>query len=483
MQVGFSPTRSLARFAMICAFGACCGLSGCSQPATDNTDTSAASPAKATSASPPKVTRSDSSAPTNSNVDRSEPPNDAPKVDLIHPDDQNRKTADPASPALASKRIVPDQRLENTAQPKNVDELYAQAEAAGKQLAASLPQTIDAREILARIYWTTGKPLKAQEVWQGVVADSPNYPYALHGLGQVAAKLGDFESAAEYHYAAFEALPSFVDAGLSTAGAWTKIGELEKAQQILEGIAKQFPSMPLPWIRLGQAHTAAREFEQAKVAFERATKLAPQDADALYGLAIALSRTGHLEEAKRTQAKVQQLRQQLRDDTLAARKKNDDFLNQRREVAGKYASVGQVYFAAKRYTDAQAVWEQAAQLDPQNRSVRESLAALHMGFQDAEAALKVCQELLALQPDNSQYQLNVAMMLDRSGRTHEAIPTYLQIAQQSSSAESYAMLADAYARLGDSLAIKYIDKAIEVAPSNPQWPQLKQQYQQSLANQ
>ncbi|HBE66678.1 MAG TPA: hypothetical protein DDW52_00885 [Planctomycetaceae bacterium] len=479
MQFGLASSRSLALYAKLCTLTVCCALCACSPSKTDsNAAQTATAPTENPIENPTETIDEETSGDADVMPAKSDQASAASRpASAVPPRSQSNQT----TAAPIAKQPPPISPLANSTPPENVEELYAQAEAVGKHLVASNPQTIDAREILARIYWTTGKPLKAQEVWKGVLADSPNYPYALHGLGQVAAKVGDFEAAAAYHHQAFQALPSFIDAGLSTAGAWTKVGKLEQAQQLLEKIAKQFPAMPLAWIRLGQAHTAAKDFERAKVAFEQATKLAPQDTDALYGLAIALSRTGNREEAKRTQAQVQELRKKLRSDTLEARKKNDDFQNQRREIADKYNSVGQIFFAAKQYKDAQTIWESAAQLDPQSRPVREALAALHMGFQDAEAALKVCQELLVLQPDNSQYQLNVAMMLDRSGQTANAIPMYLQLAQQSSSAQSYAMLADAYARLGDAQAIKYIEKAIELAPSNPQWSQLKQQYQQALA--
>lgn len=354
--------------------------------------------------------------------------------------------------------------------PKSAEELFAESEALAQELVTHYPRIADAQELLARIFWVTGKPLEAEKVWMHTLEVQPGYPYALHGLGQVAAKRGDFGDAASKHSQAFSAAPTFVDAALGASDAWTKTGEVDRAIELLESITAQYGNTALGWIRLGQAYTAARDYDKAHPAFARALELAPENQEALYGFSLSAARTGDLSAAHSAREKLATLLSSNREKTLESRKSTDDLKNHSREIAAKLTSVGQIYFAHKEYDKAEQVWNRAALLDPINQSVRTKLAALHMGFQDAQKALQVCSELVKLAPDNPQYQLNYAMMVDRAQGVNKAIPLYDALAQASPSGQFYAALADAYSRAGNrQRAVKAINQAVELEPANTQW--------------
>ncbi|GAB5404763.1 MAG: hypothetical protein Aurels2KO_29940 [Aureliella sp.] len=361
--------------------------------------------------------------------------------------------------------------------PSTVEELFTEAEATAEVMAKRFADLPDASELLARVYWVSGKPIKAESIWKNVLEVHPKYPYALHGLGQVAAKKGDLKSAAEYHWQAYQALPSYVDAAVEASTAWIKTGELQRATELLEKITSAYAKTALGWIRLGQAYTASRDFPKAEEAFSKALALSPNDVEAVYGFALAAARNGNREEAKQAKERHAVLRAADRQATLEERKTTDDLRNQMREVAAKYTSIGQMYFATKQYGVAEEIWNRASRLDPLNCDVREKLAGLHMGFQDAQSALAVCRELADLKPENTQYQLNLAMMLDRSGKQAEAIRLFEQVAKSTPSGQVYAMLADIHYRSGNAVdAKKSIEQAIEIEPDNAQWKNLRDSF-------
>ncbi len=361
--------------------------------------------------------------------------------------------------------------------PSSVEELFAEARSTAEIMAARFPDLPDASELLARVYWISGKPLKAENVWKQVLVVHPKYPYALHGLGQVAAKKGDLKKAADYHWQAYEALPSYVDAAVEASTAWIKTGELQRSIELLESITSKYAKTALGWTRLGQAYTASREFPKAEEAFAKALTLNPSDVEALYGFALAAARNGKKDLASQAKEKHAALRAAGRQTTLEKRKTTDDLKNQKREIAAKYTSIGQIYFAREQYKVAESIWNRAAKLDPVNCDVREKLAGLHMGFQDAPAALAVCRELAGLKPENVQYQVNLAMMLDRTGKTEDAIDKFQQILKTTPSGQLHAMLADAYHRSGNlPAANKSIERAIEMEPDNIQWKSLRARF-------
>lgn len=453
------------------AFAALAFTTGCTPTANDNSSAASVSATRQIE-TPAEIGHSDGSqAPVTSSV---QPEQEATSPITSGPADISRNTS---PPVVATTNELNDETpswvtdaLEARPLPKSVDELFAESEALAKELVACYPHIADAHELLARIFWVTGKPLEAEKVWKHALEIQPGYHYALHGLGQVAAKKGDFADAAAKHSLAFSAAPTLVDAALGASDAWTQTGEVDRAIELLESITSQYSNTALGWIRLGQAYTAARDHDKARPAFERALQLAPENQEALYGFSLSAARTGNLAVAKSAREKLAVLLASNREKTLETRKSTDDLKNHSREIAAKLESVGQIYFAQKVYDRAEQVWNRAARLDPLNQGVRTQLASLHMGFQDAHKALQICRELVELAPENPQYQFNYAMMIDRAQGVRKAIPLYDSLARASPSGEFFAALADACSRAGETdRAVRAIQKAVELEPANTQW--------------
>ena len=136
-----------------------------------------------------------------------------------------------------------------------------------------------------------------------------------------------------------------------------------------------------------------------------------------------------------------------------------------------------LYRSSQQYDEVERLLHRAGQLDPQSHDARIDLASLYIGLRQAEPAARVCKELVELDPENATYHQKYGNMLFRMGQTEKAILSYNESIRLRSSAETYAMLAEALlATQFVNEAREAMDKAISLEPQNNQWKQLSQQW-------
>jgi tetratricopeptide (TPR) repeat protein len=119
-------------------------------------------------------------------------------------------------------------------------------------------------------------------------------------------------------------------------------GKLRETVALLEG-PTQNPEAPMPcFLLLGQAYLQLKQYAKAKPCFEAAVRMAPEYANAHYGLAMTCTRLGRPKEAREHMKRFQATESRRLSHEIEERKRRDDAAAVRRAVAGVYAAAAAV---------------------------------------------------------------------------------------------------------------------------------------------
>ena len=190
------------------------------------------------------------------------------------------------------------------------------------------PATAEAYNGIGHIHYRSGSPQPAIDAYEQGIANDPHYLYCYYGLGMLyAAKLGEYERAIHAFERGLAANPGdpFLTANLGST--YARAGQIGKAIEILEQVAKQNPNEPYAygWLSLlylhlhqydeaeracrqqneieeeasshrllGYIYHALDRNDEAIVELERAIELEPRDYEAQGALAKVYRVTGDL---------------------------------------------------------------------------------------------------------------------------------------------------------------------------------------------
>lgn len=287
--------------------------------------------------------------------------------------------------------------------PKTVPEIIEEAAHETDRLVEAFPYDPDALEIKARVQFLLGKYDVAVDCWELALELDPQYAYAYHGLGLVAARNGDYEKAAAHQRKALERAPGFSDAVHELSDALLKQGELQGAGQVLEDHLQVTRNPRRVLIRLGQIHLLTHDFERANAAFQAVLEREPNVSQAHFGAATALARLGRGEEAAVKMERYRALNSEKRDMLSQLRAKSDDLNSRIVDFATRYGYASRVYLAHGATTEALRLSRRAAQLHP----IASNHAFLGQVFEaagDRVSALRAFSRAIELEPGNEQYR-------------------------------------------------------------------------------
>ena len=125
-------------------------------------------------------------------------------------------------------------------------------------------------------------------------------------------------------------------------------------------------------------------------------------------------------------------------------------------------NIGRIYMARHQWRDAILLFTRVLDEQPRMLELREDRAACYIELKQYDKALQDYEYLLMLQPDDDQYQLLHAMLLDNAGRQLDAIDELDAILERRPDyAEAYLLRASAYTALGNKgYARRDLDKAV-----------------------
>lgn len=260
----------------------------------------------------------------------------------------------------------------------------------------------------------------------------------------------------------------------------------------------------------GQACQHLGRLQEARRHYEATLELAPDMAEAYYGLGMTLSRLGEAEQAANFLKKFETLKAQNQAAGRQMRSEFDSVSITRRSLSQTHTEIGRIYFAAGKHGQAETIWLRAAELDPSNTLCRFQLVMLCQQSQRNLEALKFCQQMVQAEPRNGFHYLAMGNLHARLKQIPEAEAAFqkviehepkrsegyfalaqlhlqtdhpltntLDLARQAVQAAplapNYYILSQVCAKIGDAAgALAAIAKACELEPANPKYQELRQ---------
>lgn len=359
----------------------------------------------------------------------------------------------------------------------------------------------DALELWARWLFLIGDAEGASLTWQQAIGLNPSYGYALHGLGRVAVLEGDYAKALDFFQNAQKSLPAQADVVLDLAQTYMKTAEITKVVELLGKYMAEHPPTAELSLLLGQAHLMERQFEEAKVAFERTLEISPNQPRAQQGLGTALVRLGRREEAKVLLEAQKEVR------SVTERNRNDDeiLVDEQQACSELYQLAAKLYLASGKVVQAEEILARAIVLDRQdldawrslitltqqqnspalaaqiaermcesnleNASCHYTLGVLKLKAGDVDASLAAMAEVIRLAPeDHTGYESLTRILVQLGQNPERALECAERNVAIKPTAAAHELLAQVRAVRGElEESIASLKRALELSPDNPEY--------------
>jgi predicted O-linked N-acetylglucosamine transferase (SPINDLY family) len=176
---------------------------------------------------------------------------------------------------------------------------------------------------LAMQYHRGNQLEEAQQAYQQVLAQQPEHPEALYGLGIVAQQLGQFQEAEELLSTAVRVQPNSVKAWFSLGNLRQARGQLSQAELAYQKAIGLRPDAGTIYNNLGYTLQQQGKWTEAITAYEKALELQPNCTEAEVNLGNALFAQGQLSADKQAyyaelNYKLGNARKQAGDNQTAA---------------------------------------------------------------------------------------------------------------------------------------------------------------------
>ncbi|MCF8120641.1 MAG: tetratricopeptide repeat protein [Deltaproteobacteria bacterium] len=246
-------------------------------------------------------------------------------------------------------------------------------------------------------------------------------------------------------------------------------------------VSAQIGVIDTDWRRRGAVHFLAGRIADAALAFEKAVSSAPEDADALAGLALARFRQGRLEESAICFAGALQLRPN--DAATLVNLGNLEVHRKRPTAAEAYYrralaaapdcieawnNLGNLCQADGRMDQAQKCYQRVLQIDSRYASALNNLGNLYQKSGRFEAAEKYYRCALSIRPKDFEALSNVGQCLRSQGRLTEALSATDEALQENpgfdAAHNNRGLILQDQGRIQE--AIGAFDKAIALSPKN-----------------
>jgi tetratricopeptide (TPR) repeat protein len=142
----------------------------------------------------------------------------------------------------------------------------------------------------------SGQSLEAQLCCQKLLASDPNHAGALHLMGLIAFRAGQYDHALEWAARAIaqEPRPDYI---ASLATTLLKQGRREEALKAFDKAVQIKPDDAALWKQMGDALLELQRYDHALLSFQHVLKLDPRHQDAAYKSGVLLNDVGRFEEA------------------------------------------------------------------------------------------------------------------------------------------------------------------------------------------
>jgi putative PEP-CTERM system TPR-repeat lipoprotein len=307
----------------------------------------------------------------------------------------------------------------------------------------------DALTLLASTYIVQGRHSKAATLMREAL-EAKDQPAFRTVLGLALLRGGKEDDAVKTLEQSYRKSPRQAYAAITLVGVYLRNGQLDKAQALTQAMVKQSPSNPGAWLLHGDAKLQARQWVEARAAFERALQLAPDLMEAQLGLVRADMSQDRMDEAK---AKL------------------DELLRRNEKQIAPVLLMAQ-WAQARQQPEAVTQWLAKAQDMSDNKDPKADMAMTQWQLRQGQPAkaLEAAKRMLAKSPEDPELLIMYAQVLQLNQDFVAARNALLQASRRASyDANLLLNIAERQLRAGDLGNAAYsIEKAQATDPNSIQ---------------
>lgn len=356
------------------------------------------------------------------------------------------------------------------------------------EVLAKSPRDDDALVLRGNISLTSSDPKSAIADLRSVLRDQPNAIGVLRVLARAHLANGEPALAEETMRRAVEANPKDAGVRLDLAQLLGQIGKPEQAKPIVAELVKEQPNNIGALDTLFRVSAAAKDYDTAKAAAEARVASQPKSAVGYLYEGMLAEQAKHNDEALRLYAQAvdlqpdgfEPLQAQIR--LLVALKRIPEAMKRLDEVVAKDPKAamapnlkGELFLTQGNAADAATAFKDAISRAPRWWQPYHGLAQAEFVAKQTDAALATLRDAQTAVDQPEQLALDLALYLERAGKTDEAIKQYEEVIRLSPRSEvaanNLAMLLVSYrqdaasvdrakalaARFADSSNPSYLD--------------------------
>ncbi len=340
--------------------------------------------------------------------------------------------------------------------PKTSEGMLEECRAVSEHLRSTLPNSLEAREMQARFEYEFGDMQRARTIWEGLLKVSPNFVYALRGLGDICTVNGELTEAVRYFRRAVLVDPENVNRQITLAVALVQAAELQEAKTVLESVLARQPNHVGALAELGSVALQLEEYEAARDHLEKSLTGPVQPANVAkvhFGLVTAYRRLGDMAEAKQHLEEHQKLTAVASQERQTERQDYSDTEAIGKDVSRIYVDMARVYLSGNQPAAAELLLLRSSEMDAANVDCRQALAFLSMNQGKTFDAIRWLKELAELRPEEFTFAQEIARL-------------YLQVGQPAAAEQTLEEFADS--RPDDPLVLRTLAQFYLNAQPDPE---------------
>jgi len=324
----------------------------------------------------------------------------------------------------------------------------AGALALSSEVLAKSPRDDDALLMRGNIALAKQDPRSAIADLRAVLRDQPNAVGVLRVLARAHLANGEPAVAEETMRHAVEANPKNGTLQLDFAELLIQLGKPEQAKPILAELIKQQPDNVSALDTQFRVSLSTNDLSTAKTAAEAMVTTRPKGAVGYFYAGMAAEAEKHTDDALRLYAKavdtqpdaLEPLQAEMR--LLVASKRVDEAFKRADDVSARYPASplgpeakGELLLGKGRYSDAQIAFNDAIARAPKWWPPYRGLAIVQRAANNLEGAIEILRKAQAVVDQTDQIGMELAGLLEATGKSDEAISEYGEILHRNPQSE------------------------------------------------
>jgi len=312
---------------------------------------------------------------------------------------------------------------------------------------------------LGSIYHAHEFEQAAGQAYQNAVALSPMDARWHHLAGIIAHSTGRFADAIASLRSAADLNPDYGPSRIRLAEAYLEAGQLDQANEALEGLLESSPDVAIVQSSLGRVKSLNGDHQAALAYYLRAQELQPDATLLNYHIAQAYRQVGDVEKAREVLT-MQGARPVYYADPI------HDRVRRQSRSSAYYMSLAQKAAAARDFEISLQLLGQAAALDPDNPKVSVHQARMLDALEQREQAILMLDQIIEKHPDLTEALMERGSLAELSKDDIDAAGYYQRaVTSQDESFVAHQFLANSLMRQLDyQNAARHYQRALELKP-------------------